>query len=503
MTSAAEDITLSQWISSSLDLHASNDRTAYVTKSGIVTYAQFREQVAKAQSNLLDLEVTRGTRVGLVVDKTVESLAAFVGLILLGACPAVIDPRTPLSLLREQREVTELSAFVCEAARYEELLEISDNVASTSNLTSAPSCDLLVRGIETDDEALLLFTSGSTGRPKGVVLSHRAVVAHAAGVIERTELSSDDVLLHLMPIFHTNGVNNQIIAPLLAGAKVVLEERFQPKTALESLASAGPTIVTGVPTMLLRMLPHIAPDASYPSLRMVRCGSAPIKPEQVEEIEAAFGVPVVLSYGMSEATCTSTMNPPDRRKVGSVGTALAGQSVRIAKPGSTDPLPGNEDGEILIGGQTLMKGYLGAEGTNPVEDGWLHTGDLGHVDSDGYLTISGRLKDTIVRGGENISPATIEQVLIKHPSVNDVCVVGREHHDLGEVPVAYVSVTDTTDGTSTLELEAWVKRSLSRPFVPEQIQILDQLPVTPVGKIDRKSLAELDRREADTVRRAT
>lgn len=502
MTQALENLTLSTWLRKALDHHMGDARTAFVSKAGKTTYAEFRELIARAQKNLSTMELSRGARVGLVVDKTVDSLAAFIGLILMGACPALIDPRTSASLLAEQRKATGMAALICESPRHDELLEICSKVASTQDLQKGPNCGLVISDVEPGDEALLLFTSGSTGRPKGVVLSHGAVVAHAAAVIERTELSPSDVLLHIMPIFHTNGVNNQIIAPLLAGAQVVLEEKFRPKTALEAFTSASPTIVTGVPTMLLRMLPHITPDSTYPNLRMIRCGSAPIKPEQVKEIEATFGVPVVLSYGMSEATCTSTMNPPDQRKVGSVGTALTGQTIRIAKPGSTDPVEGDEDGEVLIGGPTLMTGYLGAEGNSPLEKGWLHTGDLGRVDTDGYLTISGRLKDTIVRGGENISPATIEQVLIRHPNVSDVCVVGREHHDLGEVPVAYVSVTGRPTEASISELEEWINGSLSRPFIPEEIKIVDQLPVTPVGKIDRKSLAEFDRREATVTYRS-
>ncbi|MBM6588869.1 class I adenylate-forming enzyme family protein [Brevibacterium sp. RIT 803] len=488
-----EYLTLSRRLSESLARHAGSGRTAFSSTDAEVTYADLRDTIAGAQSRFSCLRLNRGDRVGLVVDKTAESIAAFIGLILMGACPAFIDPRSSTSLLREQCEIVGLKSLVCEPERYDELAAVSDMVVSTGELGAQQSIELIVADVVASDKALLLFTSGSTGRPKGAVLSHSAVATHAASLIERTSLSDHDVLLHLMPIFHTNGVNNQIIAPLIAGARVVLEEKFRPKLAVEALRRTEPTIVTGVPTMFLRMLPYVQPNDEFENLRMIRCGSAPIKTEQVKDIEAAFGVPVVLSYGMSEATCTSTMNPPERRKAGSVGTVLAGQTIRIAKPGSLDPVAEGRDGEVLIGGDTLMAEYLGADGADPIENGWLHTGDLGRIDADGYLMISGRLKDTIVRGGENISPATIEQALVSHPSVTDVCVLGREHHDLGEVPVAYVSVSGQASTTIIADLKNWAESALSRPFVPEDIHILDELPVTPVGKIDRKSLANLDR----------
>src|SRR5699024_6390637 len=164
-------------------------------------------------------------------------------------------------------------------------------------------------------------------------------------------------------------------APLLAGSTVVLEKKFRPASAVEAIRRWRPTILTGVPTMFLRMLPFIEKEEIFDHLRMVRCGSAPIKAEQVKQIEASFGVPVILSYGMSEATCTSTMNPLNSPRTGSVGTALPGQTIRIAKPGGVQPLPPGEEGEVLIGGDTIMSGYVGTTTKSPVDDGWLHTGD--------------------------------------------------------------------------------------------------------------------------------
>lgn len=484
---------LSDLLAAALVRHAEADRTAFIAEGVEVSYADLFELVVKSQDSMVASGVDRGERVGLVVDKTVESIATFIGLLLMGGCPAFIDPRSSAELLVEQSRVIGLNRLICEPDRFEELASVSDGLLSIPVLREGSRGELIVRGDDPESVAFMLFTSGSTGRPKGVLISQGAAAAHASGVIERTRLTGTDVLLHLMPIFHTNGLNNQIIAPLLAGARVAIEKRFRPESAVQAVRRIGPTIVTGVPTMFLRMLPHVAPEDSFSSLRMLRCGSAPIKTEQVREIEAVFGVPVVLSYGMSEATCTSTMNPVERPKAGSVGMPLQGQAIRIARPGSIEPVESGSDGEVLIGGAALMSGYLGADGNDPIEAGWLHTGDLGHVDSEGYLTISGRLKDTIVRGGENISPATIEQALIRHPAVDDACVVAREHHDLGEVPVAYVSVGGPVSAEMVDELKGWTEQALSRSLVPADIQILDELPVTPVGKIDRGRLSALDK----------
>ena len=217
--------------------------------------------------------------------------------------------------------------------------------------------------------------------------------------------------------------------------------------------------MTGVPTIYARMLPHLTPGERFPSLRFLRCGSAPITPTLHQQIEEAFGVPLVVSYGLSEATCTSTMNPPDGRRIGTIGTVLAGQDVRLFDPVTNTEVAQGGEGEIRIGGPALMAGYLGSA-EQPIVDGWLRTGDLGRFDEDGFLTITGRIKDVIIRGGENISPALIERHLATHPTVRDCCVVGAPDADLGEVPVAFV-VLEGRRGTRRARPEG-VRERLAR-----------------------------------------
>jgi acyl-CoA synthetase (AMP-forming)/AMP-acid ligase II len=340
-----------------------------------------------------------------------------------------------------------------------------------------------------DDLAMMQFTSGSTGQPKGVLLTHGNLACNALGVIEHTKLSPHDRLLHVMPLYHTNGVNNQLVVPLIAGASVALVERFRAEEVEDQVARYQPTYMTGVPTMYARIIPHLKDPAKRISLRFLRCGSAPITVELHRRIEAAFGVSLVISYGLSEATCTSTMNPPQARRIGSVGTVLAGQDVRLFRPGTTEEVAAGGEGEICISGPCLMRGYIGAGAEQPIRDGWLRSGDLGRFDPDGFLSITGRIKDVIIRGGENLSPQLIEGILAEHPAVRACCVVGGPHADLGEVPIAFVSVREGA-AVGEVELKALVGEKLSRIYVPDQVRFVEALPENSVGKVDRKALRQ-------------
>jgi len=276
--------------------------------------------------------------------------------------------------------------------------------------------------------------------------------------------------------------------PFLAGATVILIERFKAEEVAGQVARYRATYMTGVPTMYSRILPHLGDRSQLATLRFLRCGSAPITVALHEQIEAAFGVPLVVSYGLSEATCTSTMNPPGARRVGTIGTVIAGQDVKLFHAGTCDEVARGADGEICIAGPCLMKGYVGEGVEQPVKDGWLRTGDLGRFDADGYLRITGRIKDVIIRGGENISPQMIEGVLATHPAVRACCVVGAPHADLGEVPVAFVVLRGGMAATAG-DLQALVGERLSRIYIPAEIRFRDALPENSVGKVDRKALA--------------
>jgi acyl-CoA synthetase (AMP-forming)/AMP-acid ligase II len=450
------------------------DAPALTDGESTLTYADLARATDAAAAALLARDAQPGDVVAIMMARSLDAVVMLLASIRAGLCPCVFEPRLAAEEV-SARLVETRARFVVHDAENAPLvasLSIPDT-ATTLDFASLTEAPYFPRAnVMPDCPALLLFTSGSTGRPKVVQLTQAALLNNALGVLEQSALSSDDRLLHVMPIYHTNGVNNQLFAPLLAGS------RFRP------------TIVTGVPTMYSRMLAQHFDSDALSTLRMARCGSAPITEALHREVEAKLGCPLVISYGLSEATCTSTLNPPAARRIGSVGKVLPGQTVGLrAADGSMSHGP-NVEGEICIAGPNLMTGYLGAEDTTArtITDGWLRTGDLGRFDEDGYLYVTGRIKDVIIRGGENLSPLLIESVIVAEGNVRSCCVVGRADTDLGEVPVAFVVPKDEVTASAE-QVQEVVRNRLSRIYVPHDVVFVDSLPETAVGKVDRKALA--------------
>ncbi|RTZ41518.1 long-chain fatty acid--CoA ligase [Candidimonas sp. SYP-B2681] len=455
----------------------------------VVSYGALYERVSRMAGHLQQAGIRQRQLVALSMERSLDSVVALLGIMAVGACPCPLEPRLTKQEIFDRLQSVGITTVVADAvnAAHFEQNQAGIQLLTMNTLADAPAW--WYDEIQPEDPGLLLFTSGSTGRPKGVLLSHKGLLNNARGVVSTTDLTPHDKLLHVMPMYHTNGLNNQIFSPLLAGAQVVLGDRFKAEDMPALLERHRPSIITGVPTMFSRMLNLDFTPASLAALRFARCGSAPITRELHAKIEAVLGRPLIVSYGLSEATCTSTLNPPDARKVGSIGKALPFQKVYLrSSDGSTITQPGI-DGEICIEGDSLMLGYLGT-----LEDGQLeplspvlNSGDLGRQDEDGYFYITGRLKDVIIRGGENISPALIEQVISTSAEVHSCCVVGRPDHDLGEVPVAFVVPTDPTRQDKAI-IQAVVSEQLSRIYHLDDVIFVDTLPENSVGKIDRKAL---------------
>ncbi|MBF6356485.1 AMP-binding protein [Nocardia higoensis] len=346
---------------------------------------------------------------------------------------------------------------------------------------------------ESDEPALIIYTSGTTGQPKGVVLEHGNVAAMCDMVVKAFGLDDTDHSLLILPLFHVNGIVVSILSPLLAGGRVTIAGRFSASAFFDVVERVRPTYFSAVPSiyaMLVAQPASTVPDMS--SLRRVVCGAAPMPAELIGRFESRFGVPIVEGYGLSEGTCASTLNPPaGPRKPGTVGVALPGQTVAIMDPEGRLVADG-ERGEVVIRGANVMRGYLGRpEATaQTIIDGWLHTGDVGYLDEDGYLVLVDRIKDMIIRGGENIYPKEIENVLHSHPAVLESAVVGAPDPVLGEVPVAYV-VTMPEATVDAEELLAHCRASLTRTKVPVSLDITEALPRNAVGKIDKKKLRVL------------
>ncbi|SAI65891.1 long-chain fatty acid:CoA ligase [Bordetella ansorpii] len=468
---------------------ALREQPALITQDATWTYPQLDRDVRALAGGLRRAGVQAGDYVALAIERGPGQVLALLATLVAGACPCPLEPRLAEDETRRRVQAVGLRWLVHDA----------DNQAVAEG-SGLPAAQRLAYGsLEGADPywtpdpapgspALLLFTSGSTGKPKGVLQSHRGVWLNSRGIIAHTGLGPHDRLLHIMPLHHTNAINNQVFAPLACGATVALAGRFRADEMPALMARFTPTLVTGVPTMYARMLQQTFPPGILAGLRMARCGSAPITTALHRDIEAFLGCQLVVSYGLSEATCTSTMNPPAARRIGTVGTVLEGQRIALLDAQGR-PVPAGAEGEICIGGDALMLGYLGHDGDDPVRDGWLRTGDLGRFDADGYLSITGRIKEVIIRGGENLSPKLIEDVLCQEPGVAACCVVGQADTDLGEVPVAVIVPRQDGQAPDAQALQDTVHARLGRIYVPQAVYLSAGLPENAVGKVDRKAVA--------------
>ncbi|GGP54193.1 class I adenylate-forming enzyme family protein [Saccharothrix coeruleofusca] len=337
---------------------------------------------------------------------------------------------------------------------------------------------------DASDVALVIYTSGTTGRPKGVLLDHSNLDAMSTSLIEHFELTAADRSLLVLPLFHVNGLVVSVLSPLRAGGDVVVAPRFSPDTFWDVVEVNRPTYFSAVPTVYSVLDTHTDRAVDTSSLRFAICGAAPAPAELVSRFERRFDVPVVEGYGLSEGSVASTINPvAGPRKPGTVGVALPGQEVLVVSDDGRPQRPG-ERGEVVVRGANVMRGYLGRpeETAAVLRAGWLHTGDVGILDEDGYLRIVDRMKDMIIRGGENIYPKEVEDCLHRHPGVVEAAVVGKPDEKYGEVPVAFVVVRPGSAVTAE-ELIGHCAASLARYKTPAEMHVRDQLPKNSVGKL--------------------
>ncbi|SDG86756.1 class I adenylate-forming enzyme family protein [Microbacterium pygmaeum] len=340
------------------------------------------------------------------------------------------------------------------------------------------------------DLALLIYTSGTTGSPKGVMLTHGNIDAMTSSFIEWFELDESDQSLLVLPLFHANGIILGTLSPLRAGGQVTIAGRFTKDRFFADVERFRPTYFSAVPAiyaMLNTLAEDVRPDTS--SLRFAVCGAAPMPAEAIRRFEERFGVVLVEGYGLSETTTASTINPlRGARKPGTVGLPLPGQRVAVVDEAG-NPVPDGDRGEVVIAGPVIMAGYLGRpdETARSLVDGWLHTGDIGRFDEDGYLQIVDRIKDMIIRGGENIYPKEIENAFYSHPDVHEVAVVGGPHEVFGEVPVAFVVLRPGAE-VPAHDLSHHLVGILAPFKRPAAIHIVEEIPKNSVGKIDKSGL---------------
>lgn len=340
-----------------------------------------------------------------------------------------------------------------------------------------------------DDVAEVMYTSGTTGQPKGVMITHRNIVAASYGKTEIIPVNPGERALCVLPLFHSGGLNDLAFPCIYRGASIVLRQRFSASEFWECVERYRVNFFYIVPTMwniLLRAPEAAQVDTS--SFKFGISGSAPIPPEQLRECETRFGVPILEAYGATENTGGITTNQLDDSKWGSIGKPFKGFDVRVFDD-EGNPLPPGDRGEIVVKGKAVMKGYFNSpEATaETIKKGWLHTGDIGYVDEEGFFFIVDRKKEMIIRGGVNVYPKELEHIIATHPKVNTVAVISEPHDKYGQVAKACIVLKRGETGTEE-EIRAFCEQKMASYKVPEYILFRETLPINAVGKVAKRCL---------------
>ena len=463
------------------------------------SYAQLAERVAQVAAGLRARGVGEGDVVGVVLPNSPHYLEVWWAILWLGA---TFNPVNPALTAREAAGILSDSGAICVVCTPESAAGLEEHRADLPALREIVVADgedplTSLRGdgtvaepatIDADALAALVYTSGTTGRPKGAMLTHANLLANAWQLGEPLPVGRGDVMGMVLPLFHVNAQVVTTVIPMFLGAQVAMWERFSASQFWSEVARFEPVTFSAVPTMLAALL-HApgADEAQTNTLRFVICGAAPLSPALFRRFEEKFGLRILEGYGLTEGTCCSTINPfIGPRKIGSIGIATRGQEVRILDD-SGAPAPPGKPGEVCVRGPNVMKGYFRRPDANAetLRDGWLHTGDVGYRDEDGYFFLVDRKKDMIIRGGENIYPREIEDVLLEHPGVKEAAVVGRPDEVRGEEVHAVVALKP---GTEVAELQEHCRGRLAAFKVPSSWEVLPDLPKTSTGKIDKKPL---------------
>jgi acyl-CoA synthetase (AMP-forming)/AMP-acid ligase II len=474
-------------------------------------YRALRSLVDATIARLNALGIGRNERVALVLNNGPEMATCFVAC----ACGVTSAPLNPAYRAEEfEFYLSDLhaKALIVERGSASPAVEVAarlgvrviDLVAQTEagagSFTLEPRdsvpCTAAAQGgpAEPDDISMVLHTSGTTSRPKIVPLSQRNLCASATHIRNTLCFTAGDCGLNIMPLFHIHGLIAGVLAPLAAGSQVFCTPGFNALKFFGWMDEAKPTWYTAVPTMHQAIVARAAKNADvirrHP-LRFLRSSSSSMPPQVIKELEQAFGAPLIEAYGMTEATHQMASNPlpPAVRKPGTVGLA-AGPEVQIMdKDGAL--LGAGETGEIVIRGLNVTAGYESNPSANAeaFTDGWFRTGDLGAKDADGYVSITGRLKEIINRGGEKISPREVDEILMDHPAVAQVVCFGMPHPKLGEEIAAAVVLRDGGQA-SERELQDFVGQRAADYKVPKKILFMDEIPKGATGKLQRIGLAQ-------------
>jgi acyl-CoA synthetase (AMP-forming)/AMP-acid ligase II len=488
-----------------LDLLGHGDPThAAIAVSGdgpVVTYDQLRRQVDELAAQLNQLGLSRGDRIAMALPNGLELIASFLAASTAGAA-APLNPGYTRDEFKFYLEDTGARALIlppkeadeARAAAGADVMIIEADLDSDGRVQFSSERNAGAGRARdypnANDTALILHTSGTTSRPKRVPLSHANLMTSARNVAETYQLTSEDASLCVMPLFHVHGLVASTLATLSTGGTVVVPPKFNPLSFWSTVREHRVTWYSAVPTIHQVLLSRA--KSSRPSgaeqLRFIRSCSAALAPQTMSDIEERFGVPILEAYGMTEAAHQMASNPlpPAARKAGSVGRGTAVDIAILDKAGEV--LPSGETGEVSIKGPNVFGGYEGNPEANAesFSNGWFRTGDQGYLDSEGYLTLVGRIRELINRGGEKISPREIDEALLTHSAVAEAVCFGIPDRVYGEEVAAAVVLK----GSATeAELTAHCRSSLADFKCPKAIYIVEAIPRTATGKIQRRNIA--------------
>jgi long-chain acyl-CoA synthetase len=486
------------------------DKVAYWDAARSVTYSQLADRTASIAAGLSRLGVREGDRVAIYLPNGVDWIEACFAGLRAGALIVPISYDAAEGEIAYRLSDADCRTIVTTPARKDLVVKLAAGLDGPVSLVFAgpganaagTALDDLAKAAagaaldpaDIDRSSFIIYTSGTTGRAKGVLLSVRGmlwITAACWGPI--CGLSENDVVLSPLPLFHSYGLNLSVLSVLAVGASEHIMERFSPQQALELLRGGKYSVFPGVPTMFHYLLQR-AQEAGIDRLGATRlCISAgAIMPASLNRaFEERFKTLLLDGYGITETSTMVTMNwTSGARVMGSCGLPVPGLATRIVDPVTIEDLPIGAEGELIVRGPNLMQGYHNkpAETAAALRKGWYHTGDLARSDPNGYLTITGRIKELIIRGGQNIAPAEIEEVVILHPQVIDCAIVGVPHATLGEVP--YLFVVAQGGELDVASLLDHCRGSLSSYKIPEATHIVPEIPRTGSGKIMRFKLVE-------------
>jgi long-chain acyl-CoA synthetase len=469
------------------------------------TFADFDNAVSRSAALLQAHGVGKGDVVSLLMPNSAEYIIAYFACWKLGAIAGpvnsllkaqeiafVISDSETKALLVHPDFLPTIDSIRSELTGLRAVINFSDEAAATKDVDG--SSTLTTSALSRDTEAIIIYTSGTTGKPKGCLLTHGNLIANARQISQWLGFTKIDRLLTIMPLFHMNAVSVTTMSALYAGGSTVVSPKFSSSRFWQIISDYQITSFGSVATMLSMLLttyPAGVPDGlKHDQLRFAMCGSAPVPAEVMKNFEETFNCLVIEGYGLSESTCRSTFNPPDaRRRPGSCGIPI-GNEMQVVDEADKEVANG-ELGEIVLRGENILKGYYkNPEATaTAFRNGWFHTGDVGYRDADGYFYIVDRKSDMIIRGGENIYPREIDEVLYQHAAVAAAATIGIPDPLYGEEVAAFIVLKEGGEATEE-EIVAFCRARLADYKCPKSVRFVSEIPKGPTGKLLKRELGK-------------